>query len=217
MCGIFAAFNLTDFQTLAKANAYRGQASYSITTLMFNVKRDKVTPAIGMTKKGLGKFSTVGVPPAPFYIGHIQAPTSQAPSYETIHPAQWNNRMLWHNGIIKEHDCDRLRQKQNSKELWDTMLLLKEVNICANLNEINGSFACLYWHEGLYVFRNLLAPMHIGDGCLSSVPTSLTPTRLKAERYYEIDFNHDVSKLHLVEIDRFITKENPYEGIEDDE
>lgn len=226
MCGIFAALNKADLLKLATANAYRGQHSFSITG--FNLTKEKRTtnPKLGEVIRRIGKFSLDGIPDYDFYVGHIQAPTSGASKdLSTVHPAQIEKHrpaLLWHNGIIKEHECNRLRDKQRIDEQWDTMLLLREVEFSGqcidNLSEINGSFACVaFLWDNIYVFRNAIAPMFMGEGCLSSVRTDLTPVNVKAERFYLIDFNHDVSKLHLNEVGRFQTKENPYVGLEEDD
>lgn len=223
MCGIFAAINKTDLTTLAQANAYRGEHSHSITGFYFGENKRKTKSTIGPTVRRLGKFNPDAITDCDFYVAHIQAPTSGAPKdMSTVHPAQMNSSYLWHNGIIKEHECDRLRAKHQIDEKWDTMLLLKEIYYSGecldNLSEINGSFACVaYVWDQLFVFRNALAPMFFGPGCLSSVRTSLTPNQVKSERFYHLDFDHDVSKPHLDEVGRFKTKENPYVGLEDDD
>lgn len=237
MCGIFGGFSKPELEVLANANAYRGQHSFSITGFcLVKGKNGRIKPILGWKDsdenaifRHLGSFTLDDIPNADFYIAHIQAPTGIQKTMDCVHPADILGEvrsLLWHNGIIKEHDCDRLRKKQQVNTQWDTMLLLNEIKqsgLCLdNLSEINGSFSCVgyLWETQLYLFRNSLAPMYIGDsatGCFSSVPTNLTPNRVKANVFYLVDFNHDVSKLHLIEVARFQTKENPYVGLEDDD
>lgn len=226
MCGIFAAFTKSELIQLSQANAYRGQHSFSVTGVDLIQKRTKKIPQLKFLIRKIGSFDLSDTPDASFYICHIQAPTGTMQDEKAIHPAESATRhgfLLWHNGIIKEHECDRLRAKQKTDCQWDTMLLLNEISdpglFLDHLNEINGSFSCIarLWNSNFYLFRNALAPMFIGEGCLSSVFTPLTPNRVKAERFYLIDFSHDVSRIHLNEIARFQTKENPYVGLEDDD
>jgi glutamine phosphoribosylpyrophosphate amidotransferase len=208
MCGIFGAFDRNEFVSLARANSYRGQHSFSIVTF------DQDLSTIKGIQQRLGVFDESLVSEEGYKIGHIQAPTGNN-GVDSIHPAKLGDVLLWHNGLIKDFDCERLRKKQNSNETWDTRLLLNEVvhkNRFANLSEINGSFACvMFENTSLFVFRNAISPLFFGEDRLSSVKTELTPESLPAEKFFLV--NMVEKKLSFFNLGSFTTKENPYFGL----
>lgn len=146
--------------------------------------------------RSLGVFDFFQVPvDSELYVCHIQAPTGETRGIESVHPASHNESLLWHNGIIKEYDCARLRTKQKSTEMWDTKLLLKEAidpfNFSANLSEVNGSFACILYEpiNGMFVFRNALSPLFIGKRCISSVKCDLADSSIPRRDLLPINSN----------------------------
>lgn len=206
MCGIFCSFQKEEIEFLAGKNSYRGSHSFSILSFHEN--------QINCTKQ-LGKFNIDLVAEEGYKICHIQAPTTSSKSAEFIHPAQIENNYLWHNGIIKHFDCLRLNRKQNNNIHWDTHLLLLELldeeNRLNNLSEINGSFACVFLRENqVFFFRNILSPLFYGKSTFSSVKTSLTPKIIPSEKFLRFDF----SKNELIGEGKFLTKEQPYYGLE---
>lgn len=212
MCGIFATLDILALNPLSQANAYRGQHSNSISHFT-------VTDGVVSLNKINRRFGTIDLSESTdngFYICHIQAPTGSERSSDTIHPADENGVLLWHNGIIKESECDRLREKQHSHYTWDTQLLLREVIYTYHnddaLSQINGSFACiLYYMSSLYVFRNKLSPLFIGPQSISSVKCEVADASIDADKIYKIRFKNNSIELEL--ISSFTTKENPYWGL----
>ena len=132
----------------------------------------------------------------PYWIVHLQSPTA---SNFSFHPARAENERycLWHNGMIESAELEKLKDDKGVKP-WDTGLLLQllltgRLDIqptkssleektqspmllqMHHLQKFQGSFACLYLirGQGLYAFRNLIAPMfydHQGTAC--SIPFS---------------------------------------------
>lgn len=141
----------------------------------------------------------------PYYIVHIQAPTSASTA---IHPAQIDYSLLWHNGILKPETIEDLQSKYNMPgENWDTKLLLRHL-LETNLPEdIDGSFACLFYNGvALRAFRNEIAPLYIDDKLtVCSLPFKnskpLEPNTL---------FHFDLKKRGVVPMTHFKTVENPY-------
>jgi glucosamine 6-phosphate synthetase-like amidotransferase/phosphosugar isomerase protein len=218
VCGIFASTNRDDLKALSTINAYRGQHSYSIAGFTID---DDGDPCLHSINRSLGVFDFFQVPvDSELYVCHIQAPTGETRGIESVHPASHNESLLWHNGIIKEYDCARLRTKQKSTEMWDTKLLLKEAmdpfNFSANLSEVNGSFACILYEpiNGMFVFRNALSPLFIGKRWISSVKCDLANNPIQEESFYRLTITPERT-FELIKIDSFKTFEHPYYWTDD--
>ena len=79
MCAIFGSFDKEKFFELAKLNSYRGSHSYSIAYY------DRKNVAI--VDKGFGEFPEIDLDNNYYYIGHVQAPTTDSKDKNSIHPA----------------------------------------------------------------------------------------------------------------------------------
>lgn len=156
MCGIFCSSNKETLVHLASLNQYRGAHSYSV----YNTVTKQLTQAFG-------EFDPNAVVDGQYQICHVQAPTTAARGLESVHPAKGAaGSMLWHNGIVKDHDVKRLQREFNMMDCeWDTQLLLKGLSSPGwnkFLSNVNGSFACmLVERHQIYVFRNAIAPLYI--------------------------------------------------------
>ena len=203
MCAIFGSFDVTKFQELAELNSYRGQHSFSISVY------DPIKKDIKLVKKDLGEFDISGVQNymGVYWIGHIQAPTTESKSLDTVHPSVSDFSFLWHNGIIKE-DCIRDMQKVlNRIDAWDTKLLHLWLEENRSLDLIDGTFSCLMYEDGeIKLFRNEISPMFV-DGELNISSTKFNnAVKTKANTVLRMDFGYN----ELVESYSFSTKENPY-------
>lgn len=211
MCGIFCSKSKDKFIELSHLNSYRGNHSFSICGFSdegpFKIKHD-------FTRTQLGKFDFGVVPPnaSDYYVGHVQAPTTQSRSIDNVHPAVYGDDMLWHNGIIKHSDVKRLQQKHNTSETWDTMLLLREIhdNSCRGLSDVDGGFACiLYKHSDnlLYTFTNSICSLFVdNDLNISSVKFDGSYI-LEPEVIHAIDL--DSNSITSLDV-KFKTKNSPY-------
>lgn len=197
MCGIFCSFSKDKLLELAKLNASRGGHSFSIMT------------DLGGIHKNFGKFDISCAPEGNFFVCHVQAPTTEERGVESIHPAEYQTAKLWHNGIIKDFDVTRLQQKQNTQQKWDTMLLLHEIlESKQNLNEINGSFACILYHDGdFYAFRNEISPLFYDQELSISSLKFAASKSLPANEFFKL--NLQTRTMDATGI-KFATKENPY-------
>jgi glutamine phosphoribosylpyrophosphate amidotransferase len=199
MCGIFCSFDSKKAKELLTLNSYRGSHSYS-----FTVVGDEPI-------RGLGEFDVSLLDKDGYKICHVQAPTTEARGYDSIHPAEFDGMRLWHNGIVKDFDVKRLQQKYGVDTSWDTMLILYELSSAnweENLSEINGSFACILQENGMvYAFRNEISPLFYDNEMnISSVifndSRPLPPNRM---------FVLDLGRRKIEDIGcSFKTKENPY-------
>lgn len=162
MCSIFGSDDKAKFFQLAKLNSYRGTHSYSITVL----KADSII----FMHKGSGPLMEVDLPEGDLYIGHQQAPTTAVKDDTSIHPASIDVAHLWHNGIIKSHVMKEWQLKYRQDWSWDTKWLLYHlINHTEDLDNIDGSFACLFYNSGrLELFRNDNYPMYIDGISFSS-------------------------------------------------
>jgi hypothetical protein len=199
MCGIFASFNKDTLTSLYNLNRYRGELNYSLSSFGLEdegVRLRSLTKDSGkMPDNSIDKFLTVH---GDYMIGHIQAPTSESSS---IHPAQHDGRLLWHNGIIK--------QSVFKGHPWDTLWMLEQLatNGIEMLSKFDGTFACImYASNGLFVFRNEISPMFVDD------EMSISSTKFHNSRPLEpnVFFELNLSSRELIPLYKFTTKENPY-------
>lgn len=204
MCAIVGSFDKSKLIELIKLNSYRGSHSFSFTV---------IDPLYGLSLR-VRDFGTIdpdiiSIPEGGYGIVHVQAPTTEAKTFESIHPATDGNTLLWHNGIIKSHYVKILQSKYGHGINWDTELLLRAVNYSKDeLNHIDGSFSCL-WYDGstAHLFRNDISPMFYDrelnisstkfDGSISTVANTILRMDLQSKCLYNTGFT-------------FRTVENPY-------
>lgn len=204
MCGIVASFNKDKLIELYKLNAYRGEMSHSIS--IFNFKTNSIS-----VKKYSDKinFDNIVINDNEYCIIHSQAPTNKKDN-QNIHPAEYNTKLLWHNGIIKDFEVSRLKEKYNSNVTWDTLLLLYELSetkYISNLSNLNGSFSCLFLgNKKLFLFRNEISPLFTDTELNISSVKFNNSVSLIPNTFFEIDFSNNT----LIEKEKFETFENPY-------
>ena len=193
MCAIVGSSDKKILKELFKLNAYRGQLSYSLS----GVSDNRVINLI----RGEGALPADLVDTFPeysYYIGHIQAPTTESKS---IHPAMADSNLLWHNGIVK--------QKELEDGTWDTEWLIQNLTHRGFefLSDVDGTFACMAsLNHKLYVFRNEISPLYIDDAF------NISSTRFDGSHSLEPNtiFELDINKKLLSAVTHFETKENPY-------
>lgn len=223
MCAISGSFDPKKLAELCKANEYRGTHSHSLA--LFDCRDLEL---IGVERKlgpmNYDHISTMKKYPnnEVYYIAHQQAPTGAQTTKKCIHPAVKhtysdyeeliNSEYLYHNGILKDKQIEKLQEEYNVDANWDTYLLLLELSreIPYKKIDIDGSFACLYIKSWQYpkLFRNAMCPMFVDDE-LNVSSTKFSESRsIKANTVYTMNFNGD--KLSLHEDFSFKTKNMPY-------
>lgn len=200
MCSIIGSFKKDTLIDLCKMNEYRGQHSHSISYY------DIVTGQITVQRKsGAVSYDDIVQKSLVYMIVHMQAPTGERTN---IHPAQYDGKYLWHNGILKQSYIESLRRDLDEVCNWDTFLMLKAlVKNRDTINEFDGSLSCLlYDNEKLYLFRNEISPMFYDANLnISSVKfdnSSATPPN----QIHHVDFNFSC----LFAVKNFMTRFNPY-------
>jgi glutamine phosphoribosylpyrophosphate amidotransferase len=152
-----------------------------------------------------------------YYIVHSQAPTTESRDISNVHPAKMFDRtgnmsLLWHNGIIKDIAVKQLQAELNNSSTWDTELLMHYITTgTGNLSNIDGSFACLMYHnKSLYMFRNEISPLFIDfDMNISSTKFEIEVTGsfpVIHNRMYKLDLKNNKSTIEST----FLTKNSPY-------
>jgi len=205
MCSIVGSFDIDRLRQLAELNAYRGTHSHSLYAFDSNknvVYSHRSFGALDINKHAIETNSNL------YFVAHQQAPTTDAKSVDSIHPAQVQDTLLWHNGIIKEDDVIRLKDELLSDEVWDTKLMLLNYLKSGSVDNIDGTFSCLLYNENkLHLFRNEISPMFYNEqGDISSTkfeggqPTSPN---------FIIEFEPFDDNLMTLR-NQFVTKENPY-------
>ena len=166
MCAIFGSYDQDMFYELMRKNSYRGSFSYSIS--YYDGKK------INVVEKDFGSMPIKDLEPNYYYIGHVQAPTTDSKDVTSIHPANDRGDYLWHNGIIKDHQVKKWQSDCKKEWTWDTKWLLYLLNTGDKervLSEADGSYACLWYgkyNPSIYLFRNDNCPMFINGHDFSS-------------------------------------------------
>jgi len=165
MCAIYGSPNLSMFEVLYEANKTRGNFASSLVTLMKSpvgivddVSIVKQENYINIDKLKLKEKEHA------YYIGHVQAPTSAVRkfNYDTSHPFEQEDWMVFHNGVLTNHEmlnekyCSWNENKVDTsvivsmlQEEWTdikckkkTVSSVEEVNIIEKIcNRLEGTFA----------------------------------------------------------------------------
>jgi len=160
MCSIIGSFSKEKIAELVKLNLYRGQHSYSYS--YYNPEENTI-----QVNRGLGELplDDINIPEGHYCIAHMQAPTTENKDINSVHPAYYGDALLWHNGIIKAKWVnERKQQYENDRyNTWDTYLILRQYVDDGRLNDIDGTFSCVFYSpmEGLLLFRNEISPLFI--------------------------------------------------------
>lgn len=222
MCAIVGSFSKDKLKELIELNSYRGNHSYSLT------EYDPIKKEIGQVYRDFGEvnYSLLdSLDEGMYYIAHTQAPTTQAKGHNNIHPSVLNyhwlgilggQSLLWHNGIIKENCIKEMQSKLNTTEKWDTKLLHEWRRRGYSLNEIDGTFSCLFYYEksnedltfsgDLYLFRNEISPMFMDNNMNLSSTKFIGSYSTLPNKVLKLDFENQGYEV----IEEFETKENPY-------
>jgi glutamine phosphoribosylpyrophosphate amidotransferase len=201
MCSIFGSFSKDKLVEFAKLTRYRGQHSFSYS--MYYTDTDSIA-----VTKGLGEIplEQIKIPPNAYCIAHMQAPTTNNKTIDYVHPAYTKGAWLWHNGIIKDHWVKSTMKKFNLDNSWDTFLILHKYLSTGNLNDIDGTFSCVYFGNGsLQLFRNEISPLFIDKDHNISSTKFEGSTSLEPNVIWELIPGKNIHKLGT-----FNTVENPY-------
>ena len=203
MCSVIGSFSKDKIIELCELNAYRGQHSHSISYYNPDVNDFKEVNRF----TGPVNYDAIKIPEGYYCIVHMQAPTTENKNSKTIHPAKIGSSLLWHNGIIKNKECARLRHEYQLSSTWDTYLLLHYVNVEQTPKGIDGTFSCL-WYDGsrLHLFRNEISPMFI------DTEFNISSTKFKNSIATEPNtmLLFDPKEKKTTPIAHFDTVENPY-------
>ena len=199
MCSISASKDKKLLLKLVDLNRYRGEESHSVSQFLYTddgLDLKSQTKSYGPLDLDLldGNWD--------YCVVHQQAPTSKEVNNtdlaigKFIHPAKKDKSYLWHNGIIKEGKFEGD---------WDTAWLFDQA-LNEDLNKVDGSFACMLYHENqIYVFRNEISPLFNNGSTFSSTlfpgGSTITPNV-----YWKLDYSLGILEQQW----KFKTKENPY-------
>lgn len=205
MCSISGSFDKTKLLELIELNAYRGTHSHSI--MYYDCHESRPT----WIQRGMGPIDPdkIEIPNGEYCIVHQQAPTSENKDTKAIHPAEIDGFLLYHNGILKDSTIKKLQEEYNDTSTWDTRLLLRRKMDSGILDDIDGSFSCVYYDPNpcfLYLFRNRLAPMFIDDKSNISSTKFMGSEPIKPDAVYIFD----PSQNHLIKTEEFETINLPW-------
>lgn len=208
MCSIVGSFSKDKFRELITLNQSRGSFSYS-----FLVLNPETQEKVSLTQEfGPFDFKVLDtVPDGMYYLGHTQAPTGGLiKDRSRIHPASNVDCFLFHNGIIKQKDVDRLQKELNTDEQWDSKLMLMDIKskgLLESVNTIDGSFACILKDTySLRVFRSAAGTLFVDSNLNISSTNFGSGFRIK----HDTIFNMDLKSKKMLELATFKSKSNPY-------
>jgi hypothetical protein len=203
MCSISASSDKKILLKLVELNRYRGEESHSVSQFLYTESKAFDGLYLKSQTKSYGPLDLDLLDGNWDYcVVHQQAPTSKEVNNTDlatgrfIHPAKKDKSFLWHIGIIKEGKFEGD---------WDTEWLFDQA-LNEDLNEVDGTFACMLYHENqIYVFRNEISPLFKSDSTFSS---TIFPeaSAVDPNVYWKLDYNSDVLEQGFI----FKTKENPY-------
>ena len=203
MCSIFGSFSKDKLVELAELNRYRGQHSYSYSYYYMDQKGHHMH-----VSKGLGEMPLdhIRIPGDAYCIAHMQAPTTENKTIDYVHPAHLHGKWLWHNGIIKDSWIRSAMHEFNIDNSWDTYLILHKYLTSGNLDNIDGTFSCVYFGNGsLQLFRNEISPLFIDD------EYNISSTKFEGSKPLEPNIIWEFwPGKGLNKIGSFKTVENPY-------
>lgn len=201
MCAISGSFSTYKLKDLYRLNAYRGELSYSLSAFLIESNKAKILRMFqDNTRLDMDLVDQLlPVDDDIYYVAHSQAPTT---STGFIHPAVYNEAMLWHNGIVK--------QKNLKENTWDTQWLLEQIIDYgwSALSRVDGTFACLMYNNGeFFIFRNEISPLFY-DRYLNISSTKFEGGQsLEPNKVFKINFKYGTT---LTQVATFETFENPY-------
>lgn len=206
MCSIIGSFDTKKVVELCELNEYRGQVSHSLS--LYDIVSGKIQVQRRVGKVDYDEILNIEKDHLTYVVVHMQAPTSGEFKVATVHPAHFQDRYLWHNGILKQDYIKKLKSQLDEICEWDTFLMLKALHEDIHaIGKFDGSFACLmYAHEKLYVFRNEISPLYFDkhlniSSTLFEGASSVPPNKLM-----HMDFNFD----ELFSVHEYNTVTNPY-------
>lgn len=208
MCAIIGSFSIDKYKELYELNAYRGTLTSSFTV----IDEDSEIVTLNRFNNPERMFEVINNTlftgeHGCYFLGHSQAPTTASKS---VHPAEINDSLLWHNGIIKDKEIKRWNEKLGTNFVWDTELLLNIVNLYGTegLSDVDGTFACILARgRDFYVFRNAIAPLFY-DNELNISSTKFKGSKpVPPEKVFRLDFDH---RMLDGAGQSFKTKNNPY-------
>ena len=162
MCSIIGSFSKQKIIDLITLNQHRGDFAYSITYF------DILTHQVIEQKKEFGLFDIKKIKDyssSIYYICHLQLPTNGlSKNIDRIHPTKEDNSFLFHNGILKPSAIKYIQHKFKTDISFDTQLLHKLLPDWAELNYLEGLFACLYIQQkNINIFRTKHAKLYIDN------------------------------------------------------
>lgn len=201
MCAIIGSkwTNIDQILELIEMNKYRGTFSFSICGIGLNSKSLKFLIQGFDFPDFKSYFDNIDLTDC-YIIIHLQAPTNGlTKDLERVHPAKVHQKLLYHNGIIKTAQVEKLEEQFGRRFNWDTMALATVVENGGfkELSNIDGSFACVYiqpYHD-IYLFRNYSSILYINDDLTISSTKFEGSRELDINKVFALDFEENKLKL----------------------
>lgn len=201
MCSIIGSYDLEVLKKLIKLNQHRGNFSYSVT---------RICEAGTVTKREFGELDPNSLNETLkdcYFLCHVQAPTGGLVKDENrIHPIKYEGDLLWHNGILTDSGIRMLQVDTESKETFDTYLMVKALEKFGIevLSFIEGLFSCVWKNkDGKYfVFRTKHGKLYVDENLSISSERFEGSKCINYDTVYLIDWENRC----LVPVDTFKTR-----------
>ena len=192
MCALIGSFEVEKILGLIERNQHRGRVAYSLAAW------DPVSGALGLIY-GKGLFDPAALEriehDGRYLLCHLQSPTHIAAngSMETqpsIIRKEKSSSYLWHNGILVPQTMEMISRKLGVKSGFDTHLLHWWLEKGETLDEVEGSFACIYLSGGdgnIRLFRSRHAKLYIDEKMTLSSERFPGSRCINADRIYRMD------------------------------
>jgi len=191
MCAIIGSFNKKTVVDLIEKNQHRGRLAYSIS--LYNTENGKVK-----TKYSVGEFDPKVFEKMKidgcYIICHLQSPTGDYSINENrTHPSiMENNSYLWHNGILMPTTIQMIQQKLKVLSEFDTHLLHQWIVSNEKLDEIEGSFACVFMvNNSMKIFRSKHAKLYVDKNMTISSEYFEDSKCINADRIYAMNLANE--------------------------
>ncbi len=192
MCAIIGSFDKKIVADLAERNQHRGRIAYSIS--LHNLESGNV-----VTEYRVGEFDPVFLENLKtdgcYIICHLQSPTGTSNAGENItQPSIVNSNQgsscLWHNGILMPSAMKMIQHKLHTVSKFDTRLLHQWLLHDEKLDEIEGSFACVFAvNSSVKIFRSKHSKLYIDENMTISSESFANSKCINSDRIYAVDLH----------------------------
>jgi len=190
MCAIIGSFDKQILIKLIERNQHRGRVAYSIST--YDIESGDVKTYYERGEFNHIFFEKINTD-GKYTICHLLSPTLTENDEEVTHPSVLTTEVgescLWHNGVLLPSTMEMIQQNLGSQSYFDTYLLHQWIDKGEKLDDIEGSFACLYitQKKQIQLFRSKHAKLFIDEDMTISSERFEGSRCINPDCFYNLD------------------------------